>query len=304
MSIKSTLFSLGMKVKPKLPTILVLAGTAVGVGAAVLAVRNGVKLHEVIKEDEETLKHIDEMEADPSTQYVVENGTDEEPTKYAPYDKEAADKDRHEVAKHMTAETIRAYALPIGLSLVAITMIFGGYRMKCKALVAMTASYNAAVASLKTYRKRVADKYGADVERDIWLGRDTEIKESVDEEGNTKIEQVDVVKPASKHLVLRFDSSCSEWRNDPMFLRTIINNLQVTSQVLYEGRSTKHLYLAEVTDALGMERDLTMSGKGWSEKLDPEEGSIKINFAGNTYINEEDGEFVAYIPVDIDGFIC
>lgn len=304
MSIKSTLFSLGMKVKPKLPTILVLAGTAVGAGAAVLAVRNGVKLHEVIKEDKETLKHIDEMEADPSTQYVVENGNDEEPTKYAPYDKEAADKDRHEVAKHMTAETIRAYALPVGLGLVAVTMIFGGYRMKCKALAAMTASYNAAIATLNTYRKRVANKYGVDVERDIWLGRDTEIKESVDEEGNTKVEQVEVVNPVSERLVLRFDSSCSEWRNDPMFLRTIINNLQVTSQVLYEGRSTKHLYLAEVTDSLGMERDLTMSGKGWSEKLNAEDACMKINFAGNTYINEEDGEFVAYIPVDIDGFIC
>ena len=304
MSIKSFIFSTAMKIKPKMPTVLVVAGTAVGITAATLAVKKGIKLHTIIEEDKATMKRIDEAEQNPNAKYVVEQGdTDDEPT-VLDYDHEAAEGDRKEIVKHMTAETIRAYALPVGLGLLAITMIFAGYRMKCKALVAMTASYNSAIAALKTYRKRIADKYGVDVERDLYLGRDTEIRESVDEEGNVSVEQVETVKPCAESLVLRFDSSCTEWRNDAMYLRSVINMQKRNAQQLYSSRSTNHLYLSELTDGFGAPRDLNHAGKGWSEKLNDEEACIKINFAGNSYINNEDGECVAYIPLDIDGFIA
>lgn len=304
MSMKSFILRASTKCSKHMPTILVFGGVAVGITAAVIAVKKTPKLHEVITEDKKTLEHIKEMEDDPSAKFVVEQGeTDDEPTLYAPYDHEVAEYDRKEVAKHMTATTIRTYALPVGLGLLSVTMILLGYKMKCKALIAMTASYNTAMATIKQYRKRVADKVGVEAENDIWLGKQTEVHESTDEDGNLTVEQVETINPVCESLVLRFDSSCSEHRNDAMFIRQFLNMVERTAQNTYAGRTVPHLYLTELTDALGMERDFAHSGKGWSDKLNPEEASMKINFTGNTVINEEDGEFVAYIPVDIDGFI-
>lgn len=304
MSIKSLILHATTKVSKHMPTILILGGIGVGVTAAVMAVRKTPKLYLEYVEYKEKLNKIKEMEDDPSAKFVVEQGeTDDEPTLYAPYDHEVAEYDRKEVAKHMTATAIRTYALPVGLGLLSITMILLGYKMKCKALIAMTASYNTAMATIKQYRKRVADKVGSEAENDIWLGKQTEVHESTDENGNLTVEQVETINPICESLVLRFDSSCSEHRNDAMFIRQFLNMVERTAQNTYAGRTVPHLYLTELTDALGMERDFTHSGKGWSDKLNSEEASIKINFAGNTVINEEDGEFVAYIPVDIDGFI-
>ena len=150
MSIKSLMLHAGTKLTKHAPTLLIFGGIGVGVTAAVLAVKKTPKLHTVITEDKETLDRIKKMEDDPSARYVVEQGeTDDEPNLYAPYDSDVAAYDRKEVVKHMTAETIRAYALPVGLGLVSISMILIGYKMKCKALIAMTAAYNTTLASFK-----------------------------------------------------------------------------------------------------------------------------------------------------------
>ena len=142
MSIKSLMLHAGTKLTKHAPTLLIFGGIGVGVTAAVLAVKKTPKLHTVITEDKETLDRIKKMEDDPSARYVVEQGeTDDEPNLYAPYDSDVAAYDRKEVVKHMTAETIRAYALPVGLGLVSISMILIGYKMKCKALIAMTPAF-------------------------------------------------------------------------------------------------------------------------------------------------------------------
>ncbi len=305
MSIKSLILHATTKASKHMPTMLILGGIGVGITAAVMAVKKTPKLHTVITEDKETLENIKKMEEDPSARYVVEQGdTDDEPNLYAPYDHDVAEYDRKEVIKHMTAETIRTYALPVGLGLVSITMILIGYKMKCKALVAMTAAYNTTLASFKTYRRRVADRYGKDIENDIYLGKETEIHEETDEEGNLKVSQAEKVNPIAGTIVLRFaEDTSSEYRADAMFIRNFLNLVERNAQTIYENRSVKHLYLTEITDALGMERNFDHSGKGWCEKLSDEEVYLKIDFAGNTNIVYEDGKPVAYIPVDIDGFI-
>lgn len=306
MSIKSLILHATTKVSKRMPTILILGGIGVGVTAAVMAVNKAPKLYAEHLEYKEKLEKIDEMENDPTARFIVEQGeTDDEPNLYAPYDHEVAEHDRKEIARVMTTNAIRAYALPVGLGLASITMILLGYRMKCKALVAMTAAYNTTLASFKTYRRRVADKYGKEVENDIYLGRETEIHEETDEEGNLKVSQAEKVNPIDGTIVLRFaEDTSSEYRADAMFIRNFLNLVERNAQTIYENRTVKHLYLTEITDALGMERDFDHSGKGWCEKLSDEDVYFKIDFAGNTTIAYEDGKPVAYIPVDIDGFIA
>lgn len=306
MSIKSLILHATTKVSKHMPTMLILGGIGVGVTAAVMAVRKTPKLYLEYVDYKEKLNKIEEMENDPTARFIVEQGeTDDEPNLYAPYDSEVAQHDRNEVVRAMVGKTIRGYALPVGLGLVSITMILIGYKMKCKALIAMTAAYNTTLASFKTYRRRVADKYGKEVENDIYLGRETEIHEETDEEGNLKVSQAEKVNPIDGTIVLRFaEDTSSEYRADAMFIRNFLNLVERNAQTIYENRTVKHLYLTEITDALGMERDFDHSGKGWCEKLSDEEVYLKIDFAGNTNIVYEDGKPVAYIPVDIDGFIA
>lgn len=302
MSIKSFMFDLGAKASKHIPTALVVGGIGVGVAAAVIAVKKTPALHEVYREDKEKLKEIDEMVQDPSAKIIVEQGaTDDEPTLYAPYDEDVAAADRKELVKHMTAHTIRTYALPIGMGLLSASMILLGYKMKCRALLAMTASYNASVAAFRTYRKRVADKYGEDVERDIYLGRSTEVVENVDENGNISVEEHETLNPIQEEIVLVFDSTCREWRNDPSYIKQYLDIVQRNCDIVYQTRSTKHLYLMELIDAMGMDREQRYSGKGFSEIQNPERTGIDIT--SETRIIKENGEYVAYIPVNVDGNI-
>jgi hypothetical protein len=162
-------------------------------------------------------------------------------------------------------------------------------------------SANASVAAFRTYRKRVADKYGEDAERDIYLGRSTEVVENVDENGNITVEEHETLNPIQEEIVLVFDSTCREWRNDPSYIKQYLDIVQRNCDIIYQTRSTKHLYLMELIDAMGMPREQRYSGKGFSEIQNPERTGIDIT--SETRIVKENGEYVAYIPVNIDGSI-
>ena len=304
MSIKGMLIGLGAKASKHMPTILVVGGIVTGVTAAVIAVKRTPRVYECVTDADTTLEKIKEMEDDPTAKFVVEQGeTDDEPTLYAPYDADVARNDRKEVMRNTVIEVTKAYALPVGLGLTAITTILVGYRMKCKALAAMTVAYNSTMAAFRTYRKRVSDRYGEDVERDIYLGRHTEVVESEDEEGNLKVEEVTKYDPCNESLVIRFDSDCPEHRNDQLFLKNYFHIVEQNLNTIYRTRRTPHFYVYELLDAIGVEREQKYSGKGWSAKTNPEHGEDWIDICDNITYANEDGEIVAYINLDIDGDI-
>lgn len=308
MSFKTKLMTLGIKMSKHAPTILVVGGVAVGVAAAVIAVKNTPKLHDVMTEDKKSLAKIKENEEDPTAKFVVEQGeTDDEPTLYAPYDHEVAEYDRKEVYKHMTVMTLRAYALPVGMGLLSMLMIFKGYKMKCAALGAMTVAYNSTLAGYKTYRKRVVERFGEDVDRDILLGKTTEVVETTDEEGNISVEEKEVINPINGGTItFVIDGDNPYYRNDISTMRDFIEMTQRYAHNLYNNRNTNHLYLHELTDSLGIDRDdvLPYSGMGWSEKLDKEQIELKLDISGSAYFDkDEDGKVVCYIPITVDGVI-
>lgn len=309
MSFKTKLMTLGVKMSKNMPTIMVVGGIAVGITAAVIAVKRTPRVYECITDANSTLEKIKEMEDDPTAKFVVEQGeTDDEPTLYAPYDAEVARYDRREVCRNVIVETTKAYALPIGLGFAAVTMILVGYRMKCRALAAMTVAYNSTIAGFKTYRKRIVEKYGAEVDRDILLGKTTEVVETTDEEGNIKVEEKEVINPINGGGTITFKIDCDNpyYRNDVFTMRNHIEMVQRYAHQTYEHRNTKHLYLHELTDGLGIDRDevLQYSGIGWSEKLDSDKIELKLDISGSTYFDkDEDGKIVCYIPITVDGLI-
>lgn len=306
MSFKSAAVDFGMKVAKKKPELMLGAGIVVGIAAGIVAIRQTFKLQPVILADRETLARIKEMEEDPSAKLIVEQGeTDDEPTLYAPYDKEVADHDRKEVYKNMTKNYIKAYVGPALMAVGSLALILMAFNAKHKALLATTALLNTTTASFKAYRGEVIKRYGADVDNDIILGKHTEVVETVDENGNVKVEEKTVINPIGKDLVLKYDKNWSTWRNDPSTLRWEMTRAQNIAHVLYGSRNTNHLYLMELTDALGCPRDVVLpySGMGWSEKLDPEEITLKLCL-DNAYIDrDEDGNCIAYISVTLDGMI-
>lgn len=303
MSLKSFTLHLGLGLKKNLPTALVIGGIATGVAAGIIAVMKTPKLYEVTKEDKESLKRIKENLEDPSARAIINQGdVDDEPV-YVPYDEKLYKEDKNKIIRNMVKNTVVTYSVPAGMAVAAITMILLGYRMKCKALVMMTAAFNSTMAAFNTYRGRVVERFGAEVDNDIMLGKETEIVEAVDEDGNITAEEKTVVKPIG--LFLQYDKTWSTWRNDPSTLRWELSVTQTNACTLYKNRSTNHLYLNELTDALGCPRDIVLpySGMGWSEKLNPEIPEIKMCL-DNAYIDkDEDGDYVAYIPLSLDGML-
>jgi hypothetical protein len=180
-------------------------------------------------------------------------------------------------------------------------MIFAGYRMKCTALAAMTTAYNASVAALKTYRKRVADRFGEGIEREIYLGKQTEVFEETDEDGNMKVEEV--VKYDPIDVTVRIDDTNKEFRNDRRFMRDWLETAQNCVNYAFNSHGTKHVYAYEVLDILGVEREEypQLAAVGYSEKTNPERGGVDL--VSNVYFVEEDGVNVMYVPLDFDGVI-
>lgn len=304
MSVKSLALHLGLGIKKHAPTLLVISGIATGVAAGIVAIKKTPKLYEVTKEDKKSLERIKENLEDPSARAVINQGdVDDEPT-YVPYDEKLYKEDKNKIVRNIIKNTVVTYSVPAGMAIAAITMILLGYRLKCKALIAMTAAFNSTMAAFKTYRGRVVERYGADVDNDIYLGKDTIVVEEIDEDGNVKVEEKTVINPVGKELVLRFAPDTTKYhRNDISYIHQFLETTARIACNQYDNRSTKHMYLTEITDALGLDRDLAHSGLGWSEKLDSETNiANRINLS-NVWIDNEDGTYVGYIPITVDGYL-
>lgn len=138
-------------IKKHSPEILVVTGIGTGIVAAVIACKQTIKANDIIAVARENLQHIEnakELAANNEVEYTEE-------------DEQA---DRETIGKQITIGMVKTYALPVGLGILSITCILAGHHILKKRNVALAAAYSALSTDFMNYRKRVADKYGKDVD--------------------------------------------------------------------------------------------------------------------------------------------
>lgn len=138
-------------IKKHSPEILVVAGIGTGIVAAIIACKQTIKANDIVAEARKNLQNIEdakELAANNEVEYTEEN--------------EQAD--RVIIGKQVTVGMVKTYALPVGLGILSITCILAGHHILKKRNVALAAAYSALSTDFMNYRKRVANKYGKDVD--------------------------------------------------------------------------------------------------------------------------------------------
>lgn len=252
----------GFKLKKHSPEILVVSGVVGMVTATVVACKATTKLDQILaegKEKEEAIKAYNPDELKPS---------DTEETEVVEYTEEDRNKDLFIVKVQTCAKVVKLYAPAVALGVVSATAILAGHNITRKRNVALSAAFTAVTNDFKTYRKRLIDRFGEELDKEIRFNiKNKEVEETtVNEDGSEstvkKIVPVMESDP-NKYSVysIIYDDGCTGWTKDPES-----NKKFLIMQQNYANEKLKrkgYLFLNEVYEALGVPRTKAGQVVGW-----------------------------------------
>lgn len=201
---------------------------------------------------------------------LIEEAREKCPDEYSAKDKQ---KDRAIMAGWLTAGLAKRYAFDLALYILGFALMFSSNADHKANSVSASAALAVVSEAYKAYRKRVADKYGEEADRDFALGVEQKKVsiETIDEDGkvhkqmkNTKYIPADNVSRnpflmGAYTYIWDNGSSCEFDDNDPFWNKNFLSQAQEWARNLIIARSDSatntpgYLFLDEVLKALGME---------------------------------------------------
>lgn len=210
-------------VKENSPTILLVGGIASVVGGTIAAVASTEKADKAMDEFKEQIdryhKAVEKAEAkdDPEYDYPVE------------------DRKRHIrlIYSHMIMSMAKIYLPTVLLETVGIAMICKSHSIMNKRNASLAAACAALQKSYDEYRKRVRERFGDEVEQEIFYGTKVEkyVEKTTSENGVTTEEEKERVTVDPLSIWSFFvDETCSRvWSKDP---HITLNNLILVQRQL------------------------------------------------------------------------
>ena len=265
-NVKTLLNKTSFKVKKYSPEILMGVGIAGVVASTVLACKATMKVDSVLTESKEQIEKIKTVMVDPK--YTEE------------YTEEDAKKDLTIVYTQAGLKLAKMYVPSIVVGAASIGLLIGSHRVLKKRNIALAAAYTTIDNSFKDYRKRVTDRFGEEVERQIKNNiKVVDVaKTTIDEDGN-EVEQVEQVEVSAldgySEYSRFFDDGCTGWEKDAEYNLMFLRAQQQYANDLLKSRG--HLFLNEVYDMLGIPRTKAGQAVGWI--YDPE------NPVGDNYVD-------------------
>lgn len=188
---------------------------------------------------------------------------------------------------------VKLYSGPIIIEAGSVFAILYGYNLVNGRLVAMGATAAAleetnrrTQQAINNYRQALAERYGADFEKDLFFEegdmivnfgdpkKAVPVEKTVDEDGNEHVEEGhwefsrDVANPCdviSPYAVI-FDETSSEWSTDPEYNKMTLHRIQQVCNDLLHARG--HLFLNDVYHELGLPDTQYGQMVGWLDKGD------------------------------------
>lgn len=289
---KGALNKLGFAVRKNSPAILMGVGIAGVIGGAVMACVATTKVSKVLEHRKEQLESVDTVLDDPKLEYTVED----------------ARKDRLTINIQSGAKLVLLYAPAVAVEFGAIACILASHGIMKKRNAALAAAYATVDAGFKKYRKRVADKLGADVERGIALDISEEKINAVETDPETgkekkvkkNVSRISEELGGSPYSMIFSADTSKAWEKDHDY-----NMMCLRAEQQYATdrlRARGYLYLNEVFERLGV--DGTKMGQivGWV--YDPENPDYD-NFVdfGINEIENADGDKVITLDFNVQGNI-
>lgn len=281
-----------IKVRKHSPELLIASGVASSAGALFMACRATLKIDDVLAERDEDMNKI-------------EAALEDERVSEDRYSEDDAIKDRKICYIQTGVKLAKLYVPAALLEIISLACFFTAHGIMKKRNAALSVAYASLTKIYEGYRKRVAEKYGDDAEKEIHYGlKAKEIRsETVDENGKKKKikETVKVGDGSLPSPYARFfDEASREWSKDPnrnmMFLRAQqrFANDRIRARASYSPDGKGYLFLNEVYDALDIPRSQEGQSVGWI--YDPDD-NIELNdnyidFGIFDYHNEAKRDFL------------
>ena len=249
------------------PEILAGVGVVGVVGSLVMACKATTKLSDILEDSKEQLDKIKEVAADPAYEEK--------------YSQDDAKKDTTITYVQTGVKVVKLYAPSVILCASSLGCLLASNNILKKRNAALSAAYMTVDKSFKEYRKRVADRFGEEVEKEIRYNIKAEEITKVDEDGNEVTETVKIMDgtddPNSYSDYARFfDESCAAWQNDAEYNLTFLKAQQQYANDLLKARG--RLFLNEVYRMLGIDETKAGQVVGWVYNPDNPTGDNFVDF--------------------------
>ena len=283
MKLKAVVNKTGLWARKHSPEILMTTGILTMVGGAVLACRNTYKHLRCAK-----MEHCETM-------YNIQTAMDDETMEV-----EVAKKEAGKEFFRYGFDLVKIYAVPVTLEAAGATMIFASNNIMRKRVAGLTAAFTTVSTAYDTYRQRVIERYGEDVDRSILLNEKTEEITTVDEKGKEHKETITVADPDIEGIGRYFTKSNSQWNDSQDYVEFLFSIAQSTLTDLYRAKKCGFITLNEIYAELGFEEspDGLVLGKVYNHSLpvDDEQNKVEIKYKKvkipDEYGNYEDAYYV------------
>lgn len=245
-----------LQLKKHSPEILMVAGVVGTVASTVLACKATTKVSKILEEKNNTLD-------------TIHNGVKNGEINGVEYTEQDSKKDLTIVYTQTGIKLAKLYAPAVVVGTLSITSIVAGHQILKKRNLALAAAYAVVDKGFKDYRKRVVERFGEDLDKELRYNiKAKEVEEIiVDENGNQAIEKK-MVKELDKDAVSKnseyarfYDDGNDEWSKDPEFNLMYLRRQQEYANEVLKSRG--HLFLNEVYDMLGIPRSKAGQVVGW-----------------------------------------
>lgn len=239
-----------LKIKKHSPEILLGCGIVGFAGTVVLSCRATLHAEEIIDRHNKRMK-----DADEANKVAV------------PEDNFDIRKEKAVVFAYTIRDFAKLYALPVATGVLSITCILISHNIMRKRYLGVVAAYSAVSSAFETYRNRVKEELGEDMDRHFRYG--TEKKEidisSTDENGNetTEKKEANIVPEDGMPSIYAkiFDSNNPNWDRNIVFSLYFLRAQQEIATNILKAKG--HIFLNEVYDMLGFEHTQAGAVTGW-----------------------------------------
>lgn len=248
------------------PEILMVTGIVGGVTAAVLACRATLKLSPVVEEFTDRKAAID---------ICVSNSSID-------YSEEEHKKDLVVTYGTAVGKVAKLYAPAVTVGVASVICILASNNILRKRNIALAAAYTTVVNAFDDYRKRVAERFGEEVEKEIRYNITHEEVEETETDKNGKEKTVKKTVPISNlpegcsEYARFFDETSPYWKKDPEYNLMFVRKCQMMAN----DKLAKNgfLFLNEVYDMLGLEQSRAGAAVGWVYDPNNQKGDNYIDF--------------------------
>lgn len=238
-----------LNVKRVSPDILLYAGVAGVVGAAVMACRA-------------TAKSLGDFESHRRNFEMIQDEKDDFQSK-------------EEYGKALAVEIgsasltyLRAYGPSIVVGSLSIYCLVGGHQILKTRNAALAAAYKIVDETYKRYRGRVVEEFGVEKDREFSLDSRQEAVTRTDDDGGSTLGLINTIEQKThfSQYAKCFDETNPQWDPNPEYNLVFLKSQQAYANNMLTSRG--HLFLNEVYDMLGIPRTKAGAVVGWAISKD------------------------------------